>query len=146
MIDDFHAVGYEFLSNFYICPIVREGMGFNSAEAAYQAAKLTAPEHKRLIANEDSPGKAKRMGRSLPIRPDWEDVRLDVMLDVLRLKFGQNLPLAEMLLSTGDALLVEGNRWHDNFWGNCSCGRCSDIPGLNHLGRALMQVREELHV
>ena len=49
-----------------------------------------------------------------------------------------------MLLSTGGGDLVEGNRWHDNFWGRCVCRACRRIGGANVLGTLLMQVRAEL--
>jgi predicted NAD-dependent protein-ADP-ribosyltransferase YbiA (DUF1768 family) len=65
------------------------------------------------------------------------------MLQGLRLKFA--IPeLAEKLLATGDAELIEGTTWHDNTWGNCSCPQCENIPGENRLGKLLMQVREEI--
>jgi len=49
-----------------------------------------------------------------------------------------------MLLATLDAELIEGNAWHDNFWGDCFCEKCRDIEGLNVLGNILMRIREEL--
>ena len=66
------------------------------------------------------------------------------MLLCLRLKFRQNPRLRECLLSTQDAVLVEGNTWHDNYWGNCRCRKCRRHKGLNRLGRLLMQVRAEI--
>ena len=65
------------------------------------------------------------------------------MLIGLRKKFA-NPELRDLLLATGDEELVEGNYWHDNEWGNCTCPRCKNIPGKNKLGKLLMQVREEI--
>jgi ribA/ribD-fused uncharacterized protein len=62
----------------------------------------------------------------------------------LRLKFTQNPELRRRLLDTGDAVLVEGNTWHDNYWGTCTFRRCSKTKGKNMLGKLLMQVRQEL--
>ena len=96
-----------------------------------------------IIRNCSTPGAAKRMGRSIHLRADWDAVRIDVMLTLLRAKF--SIPtLAARLLDTGDAELVEGNTWHDNFWGDCHCARCAGIPGQNWLGAGLMVVRSEL--
>ena len=48
------------------------------------------------------------------------------------------------LLATGDELLVEGNYWHDNYFGFCYCEKCSQLPKHNQLGKILMRIREEL--
>ena len=84
-----------------------------------------------------NPGQAKRIGRRIELRPGWDDVRDEIMLDLIRIKF--YLPsLATKLLATGDAELVEGNYWGDTYWG-VSRGR-----GENRLGQILMQVRDEI--
>ena len=77
------------------------------------------------------------MGRSVSLRPDWEDIKDDVMLEGLYRKF-TNDELAEWLLDTGDEELVEGNWWGDRYWGVCNG------IGQNKLGKLLMKVREEL--
>jgi hypothetical protein len=59
-------------------------------------------------------------------------------------KFGQDEALGDRLLSTGDSLLIEGNYWHDNYWGRCTCSKCQSEIGLNQLGEVLMYVREFL--
>lgn len=121
---------FSFLSNFY-------AHGRWTAEHQYQAAKTDDATWKAAIMGASTPGEAKKLGRRAPMRPDWEEVKVDVMLDILRVKF-RRPEMAEKLLATGDAELVEGNWWGDTFWGVCR-GR-----GQNHLGRLLMQVREEL--
>jgi ribA/ribD-fused uncharacterized protein len=138
---------YRFLSNFYPCQIPYEGLCYPSAEHAFAAAKTHDPEMRLKIATSGSPTNAKRLGRSMNLRPDWEAARFTVMAELLRIKFAPGSGLADRLIATGGAELVEGNTWHDQTWGDCHCGRdaCSAL-GDNHLGRELMRVREELSV
>ena len=68
------------------------------------------------------------------------------MSTTLFMKFGQNNDLREKLFKTGDLLLVEGNYWHDNYWGDCFCDKCKGRKGENFLGRILMNVRTMLRV
>lgn len=134
---------HAFLSNFFPVDIFREEgtpvMIFPSVENAYQASKTT--DYKvRLAFVSITAGQAKRLGRTLALREDWYAVRLRIMEELVRQKFtaSANRPLTQRLLATGDAALVEGNWWGDTFWGVCE-GR-----GSNHLGRILMQIRDEL--
>jgi ribA/ribD-fused uncharacterized protein len=134
---------YAFLSNFYPSPVQENGIMYPTIEHYFQAQKTTVPFERAAIANAVTPGQAKREGRRITLRKDWEQLKDSVMLQGLRLKFA--IPeLAEQLLATGDAELVEGTTWHDNVWGNCSCPECENIPGENRLGKLLMQVREEI--
>ena len=88
---------------------------------------------------------AKKAGRTVKLRPDWEEVKLDVMHEACLAKFSQHEYLKEALLSTGDEEIIENTTaWHDNIWGNCDCPRCSNKVGQNLLGKTLMRVREEL--
>lgn len=66
------------------------------------------------------------------------------MYEVVLAKFKQNPDLREKLLNTGNAILIEGTTWHDNYWGNCTCDRCANKFGRNQLGKTLMKVHEEL--
>jgi ribA/ribD-fused uncharacterized protein len=145
VIDSFHNE-YRFLSNFYPCVVEFEDMFYQSTEHAYQAAKTVDHLERVRVRECPSPGSAKRMGRTVTLRPDWEDVKLAIMEHLLLEKF-DDPELKGRLLDTGEEVLVEGNTWHDNYFGICSCGRCSpettgiaDI-GENHLGRLLMKVR-----
>ncbi len=124
-----------FLSNFYIAPIVYQGIQFENSEAAYQAAKC--PEKMREFCDL-TPSDAKKLGRKLPLRSDWETVKYKVMYDVCLAKFTQNPDLLSMLLATGDAELIEGNTWGDTVWGVC------EGVGENNLGKTLMRIRSEL--
>lgn len=135
-IDRF-AGHYRFLSNFYPCKVKWEGETYPSTEHAFQAAKTVNPSERKRIRTADTPGKAKALGRRATLVPNWEAVKLDVMLKLLRQKFGHR-ELADLLLDTDGLRLVEGNTWNDRFWG------VVDGKGHNHLGRLLMQVRDEL--
>jgi ribA/ribD-fused uncharacterized protein len=121
---------YAFLSNFY--PIRN-----TTLEHLYQASKARIPETKVFIMEARTPGDAKRLGRVVALVDNWEEHKLEVMLTLLRDKF--SIPeLKEKLLATGNAILIEGNNWNDTYWGVCNG------IGENHLGKLLMQVREEL--
>jgi ribA/ribD-fused uncharacterized protein len=88
---------------------------------------------------------AKKKGRKIALRPDWEDVKFDYMYLICKAKFTQNLDLKIQLFATRGKELIEGTTgWHDNIWGNCECPKCKDIIGQNHLGKILMKIREEL--
>ena len=108
-IDEFRGK-YFFLSNFYPAPVEYQGYRFENNEAAFQAAK--GPERMRDFCGLN-PQSAKRLGRRIELRSDWEEVKFDVMYQVCRAKFLQNPELAKMLIETGDAELVEGNTWGD---------------------------------
>lgn len=146
MIDSFSGK-YRFLSNFFHTPVEFEGAVYLSVEHAYQAAKTHDPVVRAFFTRVISPVKAKHMGRLVSLRSDWNDVRDDVMLELLRKKFTHSLCdlLRFYLVQTWPAKLVEGNTWHDNYWGDCRCGRSECLsPGENRLGTLLMQVRDEL--
>ena len=140
MISEFDKE-WAFLSNFYWSEIEFEGITYPTNEHFFQAMKTLDVNERRAIANCRTPGQAKRMGRRIALRPDWEDIKESVMLEGLCLKFADE-QLADWLLETGDEELVEGTTWHDNEWGNCSCPKCAHIEGKNKLGRLLMQVRD----
>lgn len=127
---------YRFLSNFWLEPKRR----MLSNEHFFQAAKALHVEDRALIMRANTPGEAKRIGRTVAMRPDWEGIKEIVMLDGLRTKFFADETLAEMLLSTGDEPLVEFNSWGDTYWGVDS----ATGNGLNRLGELLMEVRREL--
>ena len=131
---------YDFLSNFYPCRITFYEMTFSSVEAAYQAAKCADRQQRNQFCSL-SASEAKRLGRTVELRPDWEQRKLTIMNNLLVHKFQENPELQQRLLATGAVLLVESNTWHDNYWGNCTCSRCSHTEGRNMLGRLLMEIR-----
>lgn len=136
VIDKFDGE-FAFLSNFYPAKIIMDGMTFQNSEAAYQAQKCLNTMDKFQFC-ELGPREAKKLGRKVQLRPDWEQIKDSVMERVLGLKFHQNIQLGNLLIATGDATLIEGNHWRDTYWGVC------DGAGLNRLGELLMQVRTEL--
>lgn len=136
VIDDFREE-YDFLSNFYICRIEFEGRRYMHTEGMFQAFKVHDEKEKDKMS-ELSPSQAKKYGKKVPLRKDWEQVKDECMYKCLVEKFTQHKDLGQKLLDTGDALLVEGNTWGDRYWGVCR-GK-----GENHLGILLMMVREDL--
>ena len=142
MIDKFDGE-FAFLSNFYESPVSDGFTTFPTVEHYFQAAKAVWVKDYDDIQYAKTPGEAKRIGRRITIRGDWESIKLDVMETALRKKFA--IPeLREKLLATGDAYLVEGNHWHDNFWGDCGCEKCKHIHGQNNLGKLLMKIRTDI--
>lgn len=125
------------MSNFHHSPLIYDNLTWSTAEHAYQAAKTDNVSQKSAIYRIDRPGDAKKMGKVVTVRADWEEIKLGVMYDIVKAKFDQNPDLREMLLATEDAEIVEGNWWGDTFWGVCKG------VGENHLGKILMRVREE---
>lgn len=153
MINSFKG-RYFFLSNFYPCEIKHRGITYPSTEHYYVAMKVKGdqiidgrfyPEAdvREMISMIKTPGDAKRFGRTkINLRKDWSDVKLEVMNWCIREKFKDD-KLKEMLLSTGEEELIEGNDWHDVYWGVCNCLKCCS-KGENNLGKILMKVRKEL--
>lgn len=135
---------YAFLSNFYPSPIApfNDGIVYPTVEHAFQAYKTTDINKRKEIAAQPTPGKAKHLGRHVKIRDDWQEIRVNVMYAALKEKF-KDLELQTKLLSTGNAELIEGNTWSDNFWGDCHCPKCRNIKGENNLGKLLMKIRED---
>ena len=134
MIDSFTGQ-HEFLSNFYPSTIQDSGIIYRTVEHAYQAMKSLSLEERKKIADCATPGRAKRKGRKIKIRPGWNKSRVDIMLGLLEKKFRDPV-LKKQLLDTGDDELIEGNSWGDVYWGVCK-GK-----GENMLGKLLMALRE----
>jgi ribA/ribD-fused uncharacterized protein len=127
-----------YLSNMFSCSVTVGGLTYRCAEAAFQAQKTLNPDERAVFANFDGP-QAKKYGRKVTLRSDWEQVKVGVMHDVVLAKFQQNPALAAQLIATGDADLVEGNSWGDTFW-----GVDNTRGGSNELGKILMAVRNTL--
>lgn len=124
-----------FLSNFYICNVKVYGIIYKSAEHAYQAMKATNEEDRRYIQEASTPGKAKRRGNEIKARSNWKGIRVGIMEYIVTCKFEQNQYLMDKLISTGNEVLEEGNKWKDDFWG------IYKGKGENRLGKILMEVR-----
>ena len=136
MIDKFDG-DYAFLSNFYYSPFMFQGRQYPTVEHFFQAHKAKTYEDFISVLVEPSPKGAKQVGRKIKMREDWDAVKDTIMLEGLRAKFSIK-GLREKLLATGDEELIEGNHWHDTYWGVCNG------IGKNKLGKMLMQVREEI--
>jgi len=134
---------YSWLSNFYPCSIYYNKKYYSSVEAAFQAQKCINDEEQNLFINLDA-GKAKRLGKKVKLRPDWETVKEQIMYDLLLIKFINNDELKTKLLATGDDYIIEGNNWGDRYWGVCPPESEPGKNGLNRLGELLMLVRSSI--
>ena len=128
---------YAFLSNFQKCRVEFEGDVYSTVEHAFQAAKTFDKEEREKIRTVSSPVIAKRLGRKVKLRPNWEDVKCDIMRNLLESKF-EDKELKDKLLATGNAELIEGKNHGDRFWGQVNG------EGENMLGKLLMEVRDGL--
>ena len=136
-IDSFRGE-YEFLSNFYPAKLLFDGIAYLNSEAAYQAQKCAAAGD-RAQFSQLSADEAKRLGRQVSLRQDWDQVKLGLMARIVQAKFSQHPRLARKLLETGGRPLIEGNYWHDVYWGMDLKTR----EGENHLGQILMTLRQD---
>jgi ribA/ribD-fused uncharacterized protein len=126
---------YRWLSNFEPCLVEYDGLVFQSSEAAYQAAKIL---ENRAIFIGLSASESKKLGKRLPLRKGWDEMKTSIMEEILFNKFNKNSYLREKLLATGSKYLEETNWWNDKFWGVCNG------TGENNLGKTLMKIRESL--
>jgi ribA/ribD-fused uncharacterized protein len=140
-IDGFHG-DYRFLSNFHPVEVELNGVTYPSVEHAYQASKTLDGSQRDAIRRRQTAGQAKKMGQGVKLRRDWNNVKVKIMEHVLRQKFEKD-ELKKQLLATGDAELIEGNTWGDNFWGMVK-GHDGKFYGKNNLGRLLMKIRQDL--
>ena len=131
---------YGELSNFAPSPIVLGKKRWPTSEHFFQAQKFLDNEHREAIRRAPSPMIAARLGRrrQMPLRPDWESEKVGVMRTAVMAKFTQHDQSRELLLSTGDAELVE-HTVNDSYWGDGGDG-----SGKNMLGLLLMEVRDHL--
>ena len=131
---------YGCFSNFSYHPIEIRGVIWPTSEHYFQAQKFAGTFHEMDILKAKSPREAADMGRdrSRPMRADWEEVKDDIMREAVLAKFTQHKDIAEILLSTKDAILVEHTK-NDGYWGDNGDG-----TGKNMLGKILMEVREKL--
>lgn len=146
---------YRPFSNHHLKPCELDGETYPNIENAFQAAKTLNYDERKFFQTCTSAA-SKHRGKMLDLRSDWESVKHSIMLDLVRQKFCDG-DEKQLLLSTLDCELIEGNYWHDNYWGKCygpqfnlspainlSCDQCKQADSHNHLGRLLMQVRQEL--
>jgi len=135
---------YGVFSNLYRRPIIFEGQEFATAEHAYQAGKARKKAVRDWILNAPSPGLLAMAAHGLyswDIVSNWSQIKYDRMRGVLRAKFTQHEDLRKILLSTGEARLVEVDKVDNTV--NRSWGEVNG-KGLYMLGVLLMEVRAEL--
>lgn len=140
---------YDFLSNFFQSLIEYKNITYPTLEHAYQATKCIKVEDREKIRNSKTPSIAKKLGRldnyEIEKRKDWKDVSLEIMQELLEIKFSDPI-LKEKLLKTGDMYLIEGNNWNDKFWGCVWNDNIGIWEGENHLGKLIMKVRDKLKI
>lgn len=130
---------YECFSNFYYEPVTYYGVTYRNNEAAFQAQK-NHDKNYRLKLSTMTASESKRQGRRVKLRHDWDEVKYEIMHDLIKLKFSNNEGLKQTLLDTGNRQIVEGTWHNDRIWGiDLSTG-----IGTNWLGEILEKVREEL--
>lgn len=128
---------YDFLSNMFVCLLVdMDGAEYRSSEHYYQSHKTLDVRERYLIQTAKTPMNSRTLGKKCELRPDWNDVKDQVMETALRLKFN-NEYLRNKLIETYPHDLVEGNHWGDTYWGVC------DDRGQNRLGHLLMKIRNQ---
>jgi N-glycosidase YbiA len=139
---DFYRASEEYgeFSNFSPHGVFLDGKRWPTSEHYFQAQKFHDVKHREEVRRARTPMIAAQLGRDRrkKLRPDWESVKDGIMTTAVRAKFTQHKELTELLLSTGDALLVEHTA-NDSYWGDGGDGH-----GRNRLGQILMQVRAEL--
>lgn len=144
---------WRFLSNFYPVKIEYRGISYPSVEHFYVSMKIkddqyinnkfiTKNDCQEMISKIPSASEVKRIGRTLKVRKDWDNVKYKIMEWAVNEKF-KDPDLRRMLLETGSEDLIEGNWWHDNYWGVCTCEKCNN-KGENNLGKILMSIRKDI--
>lgn len=137
---------YRFLSNFYESPIKFQRYIYKTVEHFYQASKAITLSDKILVILCQTPGQAKRFGNKIECTPNWDEIKYSIMLTGVILKFEQNPELRAKLIETFPKHLIEGNHWHDNYWGMCFCASCrGNTIAFNNLGHILERVRRNCH-
>lgn len=149
MIDKFEG-RYAFLSNIYPCKIEHQGITYPSVDYFNVAMKVndqqlingkyyTPGDFREMVSKIES---VKKIDQLIKVRKDWDENKLKLMEFAINQKF-KNSSLTELLIATGDEILIDGNFHHDNFFGSCYCNKCQN-KGENHLGKILMKVREKI--
>ena len=134
---DKHDGGHPYLANDYPAAITLEEGEFPTIAHAYWALAATDMEVRHRIASASTGHEAQQITQGVSRRPDWNIVRLAIMLRLVREKFRQHPDLASQLIATGDGRLINGVDF-SNYWGDYRGN------GRNWPGRTLEMVRAEL--
>lgn len=131
---------HSWLSNFVMCEVMFDGRLYPTVEHAYVAAKTIIGVERDAVFNCKNAGQAKRLGKTITLRSDWDEIKYTVMLKLLQQKFNQ--PKFKTLLeNTGDQYIVEGNNWGDKYWGAVLAEDDYTYLGKNNLGKIIMSIR-----
>lgn len=133
-----------YLSNFYQTEVPYKGLVFPSSEYAFAAAKTDDPEDHLIISQLPTSREAKSYGRNVDLIGNWEVVKFAEMSKIVDAKFRNSDSIRYRLIDTSNAILIEGNTWHDQIWGSCFCSKHKNLPGDNALGVILMHTRMTL--
>ena len=136
----YYETSFFALHNFSANAIEIDGTTYPTAEHAFHALKFDDPRIREKIVNSSSPVTAFHLGKKYKPqrRADWDDIKVGVLEDIIRRKAQQNPDVKEALLLSGDEQIVELNE-NDGFWGSGADGK-----GMNHTGKILMKIRDEL--
>lgn len=131
---------YGCFSNFSAHPVTIDSKTYPTTEHYFQSQKFAGTPREEEVRNAKSPRESADMGRdrNRPLREDWELVKDNIMRRAVAAKVVQHKDVADTLLSTGDAVLVEHTK-NDSYWGDGGDG-----SGKNMLGKILMETREFL--
>jgi ribA/ribD-fused uncharacterized protein len=127
---------YNWFSNMELDPITIDGITYPSVENYYQGMKSGHPKILQIFSKLP-PYQAKKEGKRLKLRDDWEQIKFDVMEKALRIKFAPGTSWYTKLKAT-EGEIVEWNNWGDKIWGKTLNGE-----GENNLGKILMKIRDE---
>lgn len=125
-------------SNFVPSPMEIDGRTWNDVESYFASQKTLDFNEQEKIRLAPNAGVAKRLGRKVKLRSDWDNIKEDVMEKALRIKFKKGTSFYNKLKATGNSLIVEWNNWNDQYW-----GMTLDKKGKNRLGEILMKIRDE---
>lgn len=138
----FYEMKFYMFSNFSSFAVHYNGRDWMTSEHTYQAMKFREPWLQEWVRSQRSAHDAMKAAQSKPelYRPDWEEVKVGVMLEICRAKLSQHPYIQRKLLETGDRELIESSPI-DSFW-----GWGPNKNGANHLGRVWMTLRDEFRM
>jgi ribA/ribD-fused uncharacterized protein len=136
----FYDREFYMFSNFSSFMVEYKGVLWMTSEHAYQASKFVDAPLIEQIKNARSSHDAFKLARANPdrVKPDWDNIKLQIMDEIVRAKHSQHAYIQKKLLETGTKEIVEDSPV-DSFW-----GWGSDRKGENNLGKIWMRLREEL--
>lgn len=134
----------DWLGNQFLFPIRWNAeLRFEAVEYGFVYFKTIHTQAREKVLACPDPYAAHAFGRSMVMRPDWNEIKFGIMYELVKRKFEQGPGIIMKLIRTGDVMLINGNTEHDNVWGDCRCDDCTHIPGENWLGKILMSLRAQ---